>query len=120
MGIDVLPPNVQTSGQTFSVESLSGAEKPALRFGLTAVKNVGEGAVDSIINARQQGPFQSLEDFCARIDTRLTNRKVIESLIKAGAFDSLSLEPPHQSRPRLLERMDHALETGQRLKDNVD
>lgn len=117
MGILVLPPDVQKSGAIFSVESLVGSEKPQIRFGLTAVKHVGEGAVDSIIQAREKdGPFESLHDFCARVDTRLTNRKVVESLIKAGAFDSFMESRPSQSRPRLSEQVEEALDAGSRAK----
>jgi DNA polymerase-3 subunit alpha len=88
MGIDILPPDVQKSGDVFTVESPPAEKKnPAIRFGLVAVKNVGEGAVVSILEARRKGPFHSLADFCARVDTRQANKKVLESLIKSGAFD---------------------------------
>ncbi len=84
MAIDVLPPDVETSHLEFTVE---GA---AIRFGLLAVKNVGQGAIESIIAAREEGgPFRSLTDFCTRIDLRLCNRKVLEALIKVGALDSM-------------------------------
>lgn len=84
MKIKILPPDVNQSFRTFTVVP------EGVRFGLTAVKNVGEGAIDSIIAARKNaGPFTSLLDFSSRIDSRLCNKKVIESLIKAGAFDSL-------------------------------
>jgi DNA polymerase-3 subunit alpha len=82
--IEVLPPDINESNSDFAVI----AER--IRFGLAAVKNVGGSALDSIIEERQQGGFYtSLADFCARIDSRRVNRRVIESLIKAGAFDSL-------------------------------
>lgn len=91
IGIRILPPDVQASQAVFAVESPPEEKaSPAIRFGLLAVKNVGEGAVESILKSRgEEGPFHSLEDFCGRIDTRLANRKVVESLVKAGAFDSL-------------------------------
>jgi DNA polymerase-3 subunit alpha len=91
MGIAILPPDVQKSEAVFTVESdAKDKENPAIRFSLLAVKNVGEGSVETMIQARnERGPFVSLADFCARVDTRQTNRKVLESLIKAGAFDSL-------------------------------
>lgn len=92
MDIPILPPDVQKSEGQFSVEtepSEGGKEQPKIRFGLLAVKNVGDTAVDSILAARRDmGEFKSLEEFCSRIDTRVTNRKVVESLVKAGAFDS--------------------------------
>ena len=83
MGIDVLPPDVHSSHLEFTVEG------EAIRFGLLAVKNVGQGAIESIIVARAEGgPFRSLTDFCTRIDLRLANRKVLEALIKVGALNA--------------------------------
>ncbi|OFX31598.1 MAG: DNA polymerase III subunit alpha [Armatimonadetes bacterium RBG_16_67_12] len=105
MGIKVLPPDVNESVDTFTVVG------SAIRFGLAAVKNVGTGAVASIISARKAGgPFTSLADLVARVDLRTVNRRVLESLIKAGAFDSLG-------RPRalLLQEIDAAMSGGQRL-----
>jgi DNA polymerase-3 subunit alpha len=85
MGITVSPPTVNESFSKFTVE-----DEKTIRFGLLAVKNVGQGAIDSIVEARQKsGNFVSLEDFCGRVDLRLVNRKVIESLLKCGAMDSL-------------------------------
>ena len=83
-GLAVLPPDINASGTRFTVDG------PAIRFGLSGVKNAGEGAIASIIAARQAGgPFVSLADFCCRVDLRLVNKRVVESLIKCGAFDSL-------------------------------
>ncbi|MGH7312940.1 MAG: OB-fold nucleic acid binding domain-containing protein, partial [Candidatus Rokuibacteriota bacterium] len=104
MGIRVEPPDVNVSQVTFSVSG------QAIRFGLAAIKNVGEAAMESILATREKdGSFQGLEDFCARVDLRLVNRRVLESLIKAGAFDSLGL-----SRAHLMTTVDAALEAGQR------
>jgi DNA polymerase-3 subunit alpha len=104
MGIEVQPPDVNVSAVQFSVAG------GAIRFGLAAIKNVGEAAMESILRTRKaDGAFQSLEDFCVRVDLRLVNRRVIESLIKAGAFDSLGL-----TRAHLLTVTDAALEGGQR------
>ncbi len=83
-GIEVLPPDVNESELNFTVVS-----DDRIRFGLAAVKNVGLGAIDSIITTRLERPFTSLRDFTTRVDCRLCNRKVVESLIKSGAFDSL-------------------------------
>src|SRR5690349_9738732 len=81
MGIELKPPDVHSSHLEFTVEG------DAIRFGLLAVKNVGEGAIESIIAAREEGgEFRSLTDFCTRIDLRLANRKVLEALIKVGAL----------------------------------
>jgi DNA polymerase-3 subunit alpha len=111
MGIRVLPPDVNASQENFAVES------EAIRFGLSAVKNVGLGAVEEIIRARTGGgPFVSLVDLSSRVDGRLVNKRVLESLIKAGAFDSLA-----QPRAQLLATSDQALAAAaraQRLRDS--
>ncbi|MDO8786420.1 MAG: DNA polymerase III subunit alpha, partial [Syntrophales bacterium] len=84
MGISVLPPDINESQRDFSVAGDN------IRFGLAAVKNVGASAIDSIISVRRsKGEFTSFHDFCDRIDLRKVNKRVIESLIKCGAFDSL-------------------------------
>lgn len=83
MGIAVLPPNVNESMLEFSV-----VDAKRIRFGLLAVKNVGQTAIESIVvNREESGPYQSLFDLCERVDLRLVNRKVVESLIKCGALD---------------------------------
>jgi DNA polymerase-3 subunit alpha len=85
MKIEVLPPDINESFNDFTVIN------DRIRFGLAAVKNVGGAALDSIIEERRNnGPYRSLGDFCSRIDSSKVNRKVIESLIKAGAFDSMN------------------------------
>jgi len=96
MGIEVLPPDVNESGVTFRPTPLregeeGGEEKDRIRFGLVAVKGVGGKAAESIADARAEGGlFKGLYDFCERVDTRLVNKSVVESLVKAGAFDSLA------------------------------
>ena len=103
MGIPVMPPDVNVSRFDFVVNG------PEIRFGLGAIKNVGEGAIDNIVAAREAGgPFRSLEDLCGRIDLQRNNKRVLESLIKSGACDAFG--------PRLaqLNRLDAALATGQR------
>jgi DNA polymerase-3 subunit alpha len=105
MGIRVLPPDINESVDTFTVVG------QAIRFGLAAVKNVGTSAVEAIIRARQSGgPFRSLADLVARVDTRTVNKRVLESLIKAGALDSLG-----RPRAALLQELDAVLAAGQRL-----
>lgn len=100
MGIQVLPPDINASMRSFSVD------KDAIRFGLAAVKNVGEGAIQNLVSARsQEGKFLSLVDFCTRVDMRVVNKRVIESLIKCGAFDSLGIR-----RSQLLEVLDRAVD----------
>jgi len=88
MGIKILPPDVNESYANFTMIS-----KNEIRFGLSAVKNVGEGAIESIIEARKKhSSFASLYEFCEKTDSRLVNKKVLESLIKCGAFDSAGLK----------------------------
>ena len=100
MGIDVLPPDINESDHDFTVI------KDRIRFGLAAVKNVGGAALDSIIEEREaNGLYTSLADFCGRIDSSRVNRKVIESLIKAGAFDSMQVR-----RSQLIAVLEQALE----------
>ncbi len=100
MGIAVLPPDVNESDLHFTV--VGGA----IRFGLAAVKNVGEAAIENILEARREGgPFRGLLDFCQRVDLQKVNRKVIESLIRCGAFDSLG-----GTRAQYLAYLDRAME----------
>jgi DNA polymerase-3 subunit alpha len=88
MGVAILPPDINKSGLKFTPEEQSG--KIAIRYGLAAIKNVGESAMQMSIEERERaGDYISLEDFCGRIGTRIANRKMLESLIKAGAFDFL-------------------------------
>jgi DNA polymerase-3 subunit alpha len=88
LSLNVLPPSVDLSGWKFTVTGDS-----EIRFGLGAVRNVGKGAIESILQGRGEGgPYRSLRDFCERVDLRLCNKRVIESLIAAGAFDQLGLD----------------------------
>ncbi|MCM3783215.1 DNA polymerase III subunit alpha [Neobacillus mesonae] len=91
MNIRVLPPDVNESGVLFT-PAPGGS---GIRFGLAAIKNVGTQAVESILAERAEGPFESLLDFCRRVDLRVCNKRVIESLIQAGAFDTL---PGHRAQ----------------------
>jgi len=111
MGITVLAPDVNESFVEFAVSPSSGD----IRFGLAAVKNVGTGAVEEILLARQEGKFENIEDFIARVNQRIINRKAMESLIKSGAFDSLGV-----SRYKLLFNLDTLIAYGARLKKQVD
>ncbi len=103
MGIEVLPPDVNESGTDFTVV---GGDR--IRFGLAAVKNVGLGAIESIVAARSDKPYISMRDFVSRVDLRLCNRKVLESLVRCGAFDSLG-----GHRAQYLAALDDALAQGQ-------
>jgi DNA polymerase-3 subunit alpha len=102
MGISILPPDINKSGLKFMPEMWEGPQSPhdrgtkpaptlpAIRYGLAAIKHVGESAMEVVIREREQrGNFVSLEDFCARLDSRVANRKMLESLVKSGAFDFL-------------------------------
>ncbi len=103
-GTHVLPPDVNQSDLFFTPAG------EAIRFGLGAIKNVGQGAVEAIVAARQEGgPFTSIYNFCERVNLGAVNRRVIESLIKAGALDSTG-----GNRAQLTEALDRALESGMR------
>jgi len=105
MGIPVLTPDVNESQETFTVTN------GRIRFGLAAMKNVGKGAMQSIIEIRNQdGPFASLQDFCARVDLSQVNKRMIENLIKGGAFDSVA-----GSKRQLLTILDLCLEQGHEI-----
>ncbi|MCC7451661.1 MAG: DNA polymerase III subunit alpha [Anaerolineae bacterium] len=89
-GIPVLPPDVNASELDFSIEADKTGKKRGIRYGLGAVKNAGEKAVQAIVDARQTGgPFKDISDFCRRVDLRAVGKRAIESLVKAGAFDRL-------------------------------
>jgi len=103
MGINILPPDLNESQRDFSI---SGEN---IRFGLAAIKNVGIAAIDSIISERQDGKFTSLVDFLGRVDLRKVNKRVIESLIKCGAFDSLGYK-----RSQLMQHYEEAIDEAQR------
>ncbi len=100
MGIPILPPDINKSGKQFTVH------EGGIRFGLAAIKNVGAGAVDEMLRAREdRGPFESLLAFTRRVDLRQINRRALESLIKCGAFDSTGAR-----RAQLMAILDTALE----------
>ena len=112
LGIEVLPPSVQHSQKHFSVEVVGqqagGEPRRGIRFGLSAIKNVGESAVDAILAERERGGrFRSLDDFCRRVDLKALNKRVLESLIKAGALDEFG------ARERLLAALDGVLAAAQ-------
>ncbi|MEE8420016.1 MAG: DNA polymerase III subunit alpha [Dehalococcoidales bacterium] len=105
--ISMLPPDINRSQVSFSIE-MEG-DSPAILFGLAAIKNVGPGAVEAIVAERDKGgKFKSIEDLCRRCDLRGINKRVIESLIKAGAFDSLD------NRGTLLNNVDRIISLAQR------
>src|SRR5437773_696328 len=103
MGISILPPDINKSSLKFTPETVTGIGGTgagiadpgysAIRYGLAAIKHVGESAMEAVIREREQrGDFISLEDFCTRLDSRIANRKMLESLVKSGAFDFLGYD----------------------------
>ncbi|AEA34358.1 DNA polymerase III subunit alpha [Hippea maritima] len=103
MKITVLPPDINDSFHDFAVAEKDG--KKVIRFGFSAIKNVGDAAIENIIEIRKESKFESIFDFLKRTDTRKVNKKVLESLIKSGCFDSL-----HQNRATLLASVDVLLD----------
>ncbi len=104
-GIELLPPDINQSDRDFTVEN------GKVRYGLAGVKNVGVGAIHAILDARRSGPFQNFRDVLERINLGRVNRKVLEALIQAGAFDSLQ-----PRRSRLMAGLEGALEKINNLK----
>jgi len=105
LGIAILPPDINRSSLDFALEG------KGIRFGLSAVKHVGSAAIESILATRaKSGPFASLEDFCSRADWSIVNKRVLESLIRCGALDSLNVE-----RGRLLASLDRVVAFGTQL-----
>jgi DNA polymerase-3 subunit alpha len=108
MGIEVTPPDLNSSSKRFTVTG------EMIRFGLAAVKNVGSSAIDDILAEREEGAFTDLLDFLVRIDSRKVNKKVAESLIRAGAFDFTGLSGP--KRGALLSSLPSAMEAAQKVQ----
>ena len=113
IGIPVEPPDVQVSGAQFTPHITE--QRQAIRFGLAAVKNVGGNAIESIISARAEagGKFKTFWEFCEKVDLRVMNKRVIESLIKAGALDSLG------KRGQLYNAVDKAMERAQKAQKDA-
>ena len=108
MGIDVLPPDVNSSDHDFVVS------ESAIRFGLDAVKNVGHSAVEAILRAREDAEIASIWDFCERVDSRAVNKRAIECLIKCGALDSTGA-----TRKGMLEALPAAQSAGQKAQEDA-
>ncbi|MDZ7831703.1 MAG: DNA polymerase III subunit alpha [Desulfobacterales bacterium] len=103
--IPVLPPDINESNREFTVTG------EAIRFGLAAVKNVGDSAIESIINTRADGHYSSVFEFCQRVDIRKVNKRVLESLIQCGAFDSTGY-----NRAQMMAAVEDALDYGQKIQ----
>ncbi|MHC4425737.1 MAG: DNA polymerase III subunit alpha [Planctomycetota bacterium] len=118
MGVEVLAPDINESGVDFTPlyeqQENGQKNKGVIRFGLAAVKGVGEKAVEQIIAARKEvGKFQSLFHFCENVDLRAANKQVLEALIKAGAFDRLG-----GGRPQMMAGLERAMENGASLQSD--
>jgi len=109
LGIEILPPDINQSDLNFTPTThTSTSGRKEIRFGLAAIKNVGEHAIKAILEARRErGPFKSVFDFCERVDLKALNKRMMESLIKAGCFDSLGAR-----RSQLAAVVDRAMEAG--------
>jgi len=117
MGIEVFPPDINASGLDFTIEKQADGA-PAIRFGMGAIKNVGEGPVETILAARQtKGVFRDLGDFCRRVDLRQVNRRALESLIKVGTLELFGtraqLLPIVERIVGLSANLHHAQDVGQ-------
>jgi DNA polymerase-3 subunit alpha len=102
-GLQIRPPDVNTSEYRFVP-----ADKSTILYGLGAIRGTGESAIQSIVEARRAGPFRDLFDFCRRVDRRLVNRRAIEAMARAGAFDAVDA-----NRARLLASVGRALEAAE-------
>ena len=114
-GIAVLPPDINRSAYRFEpVAEADGKRSRTIRYGLGAVKGSGQNAIEEILRAREDGPFTDLFDFCARIDRRVVNRRTVEALIRAGAFDSI-----HPNRAQLIASVPLAMEAADQASANA-
>jgi DNA polymerase-3 subunit alpha len=118
-GIVVLPPDVNASGYRFEpvadAHSAKGAPPRTIRYGMGAVKGTGQAAVEEILRVRQEAPFTSLSDFCQRVDRHTVNRRSVEALIRAGAFDQI--EP---NRAALIHSLGTALEAAEQFSRSAN
>ncbi|MBP0591687.1 DNA polymerase III subunit alpha [Paraburkholderia sp. LEh10] len=111
----VLPPDINLSAYRFEpVAEMDGKRSRTIRYGLGAIKGSGQNAIEEILRAREEGPFVDLFDFCNRIDRRIVNRRTIEALIRAGAFDSL-----HANRAQLIASVSLAMEAADQASANA-
>ncbi len=110
MGIKLLPPDINRSGLVFEARKIDGHE--VVMFGMGAIKGAGDIAINTMLKARKEGEFKDFSDFVSRIDSSKVNKKVIESLIKAGAFDSFGY-----SRKAMLSQIEEIIETAKKAGD---
>ncbi len=105
-GIQVLAPDINKSSAEFT------PDENTIRFGLASIKNVGGAVIEAIEKEREVEPFKSIQDFCTRVDTKCLNKRVLESLIRAGVFDSIE-----KSRKQLIENLDYIVEHASRVQE---
>ncbi|MFM0200403.1 DNA polymerase III subunit alpha [Paraburkholderia fungorum] len=111
----VLPPDVNLSAYRFEpVAEADGKRSKTIRYGLGAIKGSGQNAIEEIIRAREEGPFIDIFDFCNRVDRRIVNRRTVEALIRAGAFDTL-----HANRAQLIASVSLAMEAAEQASANA-
>jgi DNA polymerase III subunit alpha len=111
----VLPPDINQSAYRFEpVAGTDGKRSKTIRYGLGAVKGSGQSAIEEILRVREESPFTDLFDFCMRVDRRMVNRRTVESLIRAGAFDSL-----HENRAQLIASVPRAMEAAEQAAANA-
>jgi DNA polymerase-3 subunit alpha len=111
----VLPPNVNESAYRFEpVAGKNGEPSRTIRYGLGAIKGSGQNAIEEILRAREEAPFADLFDFCSRVDRRVVNRRTVEALIRAGAFDTL-----HDNRAQLIASVPLAMEAAEQASANA-
>ena len=114
-GMAVLPPDINQSAYRFEpVAEADGKRSKTIRYGLGAVKGSGQNAIEEILRAREEAPFTDLFDFCERIDRRVVNRRTVEALIRAGAFDTL-----HENRAQLIASVPLAMEAADQAAANA-
>ncbi|WP_244813870.1 DNA polymerase III subunit alpha [Caballeronia sp. Lep1P3] len=114
-GMTVLPPDINQSAYRFEpVAEPDGKRSRTIRYGLGAVKGSGQNAIEEVLRAREDGAFTDLFDFCERIDRRIVNRRTVEALIRAGAFDSV-----HANRAQLLASVPMAMEAADQAAANA-
>jgi DNA polymerase-3 subunit alpha len=113
--MDVLPPDVNLSAYRFEpVAEADGKRSRTIRYGLGAIKGSGQNAIEEILRAREEGPFIDIFDFCNRVDRRIVNRRTVEALIRAGAFDTL-----HANRAQLIASVSLAMEAAEQASANA-
>ncbi|HMM66371.1 MAG TPA: DNA polymerase III subunit alpha [Dokdonella sp.] len=116
LGLEVLPPDINASGYKFHAldEARTGVASKTIRYGLGALKGVGEGAIENVVLARERGPFRDLGDFCVRVDAQKINKRTLEALILSGSMDALAV-----NRASLMAQLPEAMRAADQLARNA-